>query len=55
MPLVRSIVHDAERNNYRFSSLIFGVVKSDAFQMNQKLPASPQVQAQAHRRLSGSP
>ena len=31
MPLVRSIVHDAERNNYRFSSLIFGVVKSDAF------------------------
>jgi cytochrome c551/c552 len=55
MPLVRSIVHDAERNNYRFSSLIFGVVKSDAFQMNQKLPASPQVQAQANRRLSGGP
>jgi mono/diheme cytochrome c family protein len=36
MPLVRSIVHGAERNNYRFSSLVLGVVKSDAFQMNQK-------------------
>jgi hypothetical protein len=36
MPLVRSIVHGAERNNYRFSSLVLGVIKSDAFQMNQK-------------------
>jgi mono/diheme cytochrome c family protein len=36
MPLVRSIVHGAERNNYRFSSLVLGVVTSDAFQMNQK-------------------
>jgi hypothetical protein len=53
MPLVRSIVHDAERGNYRFSSLIFGVVKSDAFQMNQKLPASPR--AQASNRLSNGP
>jgi hypothetical protein len=37
MPLVRSIVHDAEKNNYRFSSLVLGVVKSQPFQMNQKL------------------
>jgi mono/diheme cytochrome c family protein len=37
MPLIRSIVRDAERNNYRFSSLVLGVVKSDPFQMNQKL------------------
>jgi hypothetical protein len=37
MPLIRSIVHEAERNNYRFSSLVLGVVKSDPFQMNQKL------------------
>jgi hypothetical protein len=37
MPLIRSIVHEAEHNNYRFSSLVLGVVKSDAFQMNQKL------------------
>jgi mono/diheme cytochrome c family protein len=37
MPLVRSIVRDAEKNNYRFSSLVLGVVKSEPFQMNQKL------------------
>ena len=37
MPLIRSIVHNAERNNYRFSSLVLGVVKSEPFQMNQKI------------------
>jgi hypothetical protein len=37
MPLIRSIVHGAERDNYRFSSLVAGIVKSDQFQMNQKL------------------
>jgi mono/diheme cytochrome c family protein len=37
MPLVRSIVRDAEKNNYRFSSLVLGVVKSEPFQMNQKV------------------
>jgi len=37
MPLVRSIVNAAEKNNYRFSSLVLGVVKSQPFQMNQKL------------------
>ena len=36
MPLIRSIVHEAERNNYRFSSLVLGVVKSEPFQMNQR-------------------
>ncbi len=36
MPLIRSIVHEAERNQYRFSSLVFGVVRSDPFQMNMK-------------------
>lgn len=40
MPLIRSIVHDAEHDNYRFSSLVLGLVKSDAFQMNQKLESS---------------
>ena len=40
MPLIRSIVHQAEQNNYRFSSLVLGLVKSDAFQMNQKLQSS---------------
>lgn len=37
MPEIRSIVHDAEKNNYKFSSLVLGVVKSPQFQMNQKL------------------
>ena len=37
MPLIRSIVREAEPKNYRFSSLILGIVKSEPFQMNQKL------------------
>ena len=36
MPLIRTVVHDAERNGYRFSSLALGVVKSEPFQMSQK-------------------
>ena len=40
MPVVRSIVRDAARNDYRFSSLIIGIVKSDAFQVNMKRRAS---------------
>jgi hypothetical protein len=40
MPLVRSIVHTAEHNNYKFSSFVLGVVKSDAFQMNEKMQLS---------------
>jgi len=37
MPTVRAIVRTAAPTKYRFSSLIFGIVKSDAFQMNQKI------------------
>ena len=33
MPAVRKIVHDAGANDYRFSSLILGVVKSTPFEM----------------------
>lgn len=36
MPLVRSIVHQAEADRYRFSSLIMAVVKSEPFQYNVK-------------------
>jgi len=35
MPAIRAIVHDAERNDYRFSSLVLGVVKSAPFQMRR--------------------
>jgi Protein of unknown function (DUF1592)/Protein of unknown function (DUF1588)/Protein of unknown function (DUF1585)/Protein of unknown function (DUF1587)/Protein of unknown function (DUF1595)/Planctomycete cytochrome C len=34
MPQMRAIVHDAARNDYRFSSLILGVVRSTPFRMN---------------------
>jgi hypothetical protein len=40
MPLIRSIVRDAQRNNNRFSSLVLGVVRSEPFQMNGKLQIS---------------
>jgi cytochrome c5 len=36
MPLVRSIVRDAAKDNYRFSSLVMGIIKSAPFQMNTK-------------------
>ena len=34
MPYVRAILRDATRNNYRFSSLVLGIVKSVPFQRN---------------------
>jgi hypothetical protein len=37
MPAVRAIVRDAERQNYRFSSLILGVVRSTPFRMRVKM------------------
>ncbi len=46
MPLIRSIVRDGEKNNYRFSSLVLGVVKSEQFQMNQKLMSETKSQNQ---------
>ena len=40
MPLVRKIVHEAEKDDYRFSALVLGVVKSDVFQKNEVLESS---------------
>jgi hypothetical protein len=37
MPLVRKIVRDASRSNYRFSALVAGVAKSEPFRKNMKL------------------
>ena len=39
MPVVRKIVQDAGTRDFRFSSLIAGVVKSTPFQMKVKAPA----------------
>jgi hypothetical protein len=36
MPVVRSIMREAARNNYRFSSIVMGIVKSAPFQMKVK-------------------
>jgi mono/diheme cytochrome c family protein len=38
MPAVRAIVRDASRNNYRFSSLVLGIVNSAPFRMRMKAP-----------------
>jgi len=40
MPMIRSIVRDAGTKDYRFSSLVLGVVKSPQFQTNMKLTQS---------------
>jgi Protein of unknown function (DUF1585)/Protein of unknown function (DUF1588) len=40
MPLIRKIVHQAERDDYRFSSIVLGIVESDPFQKNMKLRTS---------------
>jgi hypothetical protein len=42
MPLLRSIVRDSERNSYRFSSVVLGIVKSAPFQMNAKVQTTEQ-------------
>ncbi|MBV9743869.1 MAG: DUF1592 domain-containing protein [Acidobacteriia bacterium] len=43
MPLVRSVVNESAPNRYRFTSLVMGIVKSPAFQMNMKTEeAAPQ-------------
>ena len=36
MPLIRQITREAAKDNYRFSSLLMGVIESPAFTMNMK-------------------
>jgi hypothetical protein len=50
MPVVREIVRDAARDNYRFESLVLGIVSSDAFRKREvegvtQTPAAGQTQA----------
>jgi hypothetical protein len=40
MPLVRAITHDAAADDYRFSALLMGVIRSPAFTMNVKAAAN---------------
>ena len=39
MPVVRGIVREAARSNYRFSSLVMGIVRSAPFEMRKAPPA----------------
>ena len=41
MPVVRKIVKDAARDDYRFHSVVLGIVNSDPFQMRRAGTASP--------------
>jgi hypothetical protein len=45
MPMLRSVVHDAAPSQYKFSSLVMGIVKSPPFQMNMKTAEGQQVAA----------
>ena len=51
MPAVRAIVRDAARQDYRFSSLVLGIVKSTPFQMRRSAGESeaPATSAAARR------
>jgi hypothetical protein len=40
MPMIRSIVNGAARDDYRFSSIVLGIVKSEQFQMRVKAQES---------------
>jgi hypothetical protein len=42
MPMVRTIVRDSAGSNYKFSSIVLGIVKSAPFQMNTKSQGSQQ-------------
>jgi hypothetical protein len=48
MPAVRAIVRDAARDNYRFSAIIMGIVRSTPFQMRKVADSAPAV-ARAER------
>jgi hypothetical protein len=41
MPAVRRIVRDAEREDYRFSAIVLGIVGSEQFRMNGPAEAAP--------------
>jgi len=46
MPIVRAIVRDAAREDYRFESLVLGIVSSDAFRKREPATGSRQASLQ---------
>jgi hypothetical protein len=47
MPVVRGIVREAAKNNYRFSAIVLGIVKSAPFQMRKADTSASQVASAA--------
>ena len=47
MPVVRSIVRTAAKDDYRFSALVQGIVASEPMQFRMKLPGDEPRQARA--------
>jgi hypothetical protein len=45
MPAVRRIVRDAARDNYRFTAIVNGIVRSAPFQMRTSAPRQPELTA----------
>jgi len=50
MPAVRKIVKDTKAENYKFSSIVMGIVKTPAFQSNMVEP--PQSQQSAPKQVA---
>jgi hypothetical protein len=50
MPTVRAIARGAAKDGYRFSSIILGIVESDAFRMRaaEQAPAADEIVADTH-------
>jgi mono/diheme cytochrome c family protein len=55
MPTVRKIVREAARDNYRFSSIVMGIVRSDAFRMRMVPEPTPPVSSTAALTGDGRP
>ena len=53
MPQVRAIVRAAKRQDYRFSSLVAGIVQSDAFRMQAVRHDGESTQASASLNIEG--
>ncbi len=45
MPTVRAIVHDSERSNYRFSTIVLGIIRSTPFQKRLRATGETEVAA----------
>jgi hypothetical protein len=46
MPSVRKIVKDTKRDNYKFSSIVMGIVTAPAFQLSMVEPVEPSAREQ---------